>query len=672
LELESYETWLASRLDELVLEVRHAEEQVRRRRALAVTLGFPFDRPRKGQPELMREIELGMAEKKPVLLQAPTGLGKTAGVIFPLLREALARGQRLIYATPKNSQHELAREAARKLREAVTAPPPDEPAESAPGAQAGPRDLTITAKARICMKNEPLCNPEYCEFANEHYTKVAEKDARGRIAGLYREKGSLGFSDFKALAEELEACPYELQLEAIEDADIVVCDYHYVLSPQSALGRAAEKTPTGGALGEGRPNLALDEAHNLPSRAMDHFSAALSSAAISGLREELDRIAPRYREEFSELIDSCAETVLASRPAGEGPALIPPPLGPVLERDSELRAFLSRYLDGEADPPAKDPVLRLCFLWSGFAEALRFADPVEYPEFFTAYHPTATGGILKITCCDPARLLQDRYSDYQQVVAFSATLKPFEYYAALSGIPLERARTAELPSPFEKSRRKLLIIPQVSTRYSARARNYPRIAEAISRISALKPGNYLAFFPSFDFLERVHERLEPPPGFALMRQSREMHRNDVDSLLTHLREALAPTLVLAVQGGIFSEGVDFAGDAAIGAFVVGPPLPTFDLERETMREYYAKRFGKTAGFDYAYTYPAMAKAIQAAGRVIRSETDRGIVVLMDGRFLEPAYSRTFPRDWFERSPRELVSTSILADVGAFWRIDGPA
>jgi DNA excision repair protein ERCC-2 len=271
---------------------------------------------------------------------------------------------------------------------------------------------------------------------------------------------------------------------------------------------------------------------------------------------------------------------------------------------------------------------------------------------------------VKITCCDASEMLKPCFDEYQNVVGFSATLKPFEYYAGLSGLKSDRLKTAEFQSPFARANRKLLLIPQISTKFNQRERNYGRIAETIARIAAVKPGNYFAFFPSFDFLERVLAMMQVPAGFRVVRQERNMRVPEIDEVLDGLRFGLEPTLVFAVQGGVFSEGVDYPGNMIIGAFVVGPPLPNFDLERETMRKYYDEHYRR--GFDYAYAYPAMAKAVQAAGRVIRSETDRGIIVLLDNRFLEESYSQSMPADWFNESPMEMVSSSIIKDVEGFW------
>ena len=331
---------------------------------------------------------------------------------------------------------------------------------------------------------------------------------------------------------------------------------------------------------------------------------------------------------------------------------------------TRLNFFLSRYLDSGVEIPNQDVILRICYYWAEFTETLEFVGDPDRQEFFTTFYPHATGGTVKITCCDASAMLKECYKEYDQVVGFSATLKPFDYYVRLSGLDSGNVKTAEFESPFPGDRRKLLIIPQISTRYSHRERNYHKIADAVQRITALRKGNYLVFLPSFEFLERVAALFHPPKGFTVLRQERGMKAACVEAIVENLRSQSLPTIVFAVQGGSFSEGVDYAGETVIGAFVVGPPLPNFDLEREQMRKYYQQMY--RAGFEYAYTIPAMAKAVQAAGRVIRSETDKGLIILMDIRFLEPSYSQSMPADWFESEVTEIVSHSILNDVAAFW------
>jgi DNA excision repair protein ERCC-2 len=641
LDLPRYETWLELRLDELVIEARRAEKRAARRRKVAGRFAFPFENPRPGQIELMQEIEQGMTAGEPMLIQAPTGLGKTVGVLYPVLKEALGRGQKVVYVTPKNSQHAVAEDAVSRFQEA--------------GAPV--KSLSITAKGKICFKNEPLCTPDYCEYARDYYAKVAEQGIRDIMARKRRLKART----FRDLGERYQVCPFELQFDSAEEADVVICDYNYVFAPRSASSRLT----TIGIDQAGKPNLVIDEAHNLPARGMDYYSPQLSSVTLERMRDEIRKLPPLFRREAEELLDGCLRAVASCRSSASAkPVRIDPSADRFLEQDGRLRAFLTRYLDAALEIAHQDVILRLCFYWSAFTETLELVVDPDRQEFFTTYHPHPTGGTVKITCCDAAAMLEGCYDDYGQVVGFSATLKPFEYYARLSGLDPGTVRTAEFHSPFPKELRKLLVIPQISTRYAQRERNYARIADAVHRITGLRRGNYFVFLPSFEFLERVLALFEPPEGFTVLRQEREMRAARVEAVLDHLRAGGEATIVFAVQGGSFSEGMDYAGEMVIGAFVIGPPLPNYDLEREQMRGYYQRRYG--AGFEYAYTIPAMAKAIQAAGRVIRSETDRGLIVLMDNRFMDASYSRSMPVDWFEADVAELVSGSILRDVADFW------
>lgn len=635
-----YEHWLERRLDELALEAQCAEKRAARRRKIAADFPFPFDNPRPGQVELMSAIEQGMIQGDPILIQAPTGLGKTVGVLYPVLREALNRGQKVLYLTPKNSQHSVAEDAVARFQRAGS------PVKS----------LSVTARSKICLKEEPLCDPDYCEYARDYYSKLHDHS----IPGLLAKKRRLRARTFRTMGEQFQVCPFELQFDGALEPDVIICDYNYVFAPRSSLGKM-DSLEVDQA---GKPNLVIDEAHNLPSRGRECYSSSLSTLSLEKMRDEIRTIHPPFRREVEQLLDGCLRTIASCRGDERSKACrIVPPVEQFLDQEARLRSFLPRYLEGEEIKP-RDVVLRLCLYWSQFTELLGFIAE-EREEFFATYHPHPTGGTVRITCCDASALMKDRYDEYEQVVGFSATLKPFEYYANLSGLSIENLTTAEFLSPFPQERRKLLIIPQVSTRYADRERNYEKIADVIRRIIPLRSGNYFVFFPSFEFLERVAGIFRTPEGCVLLQQERNMKPAQVESVLEHLRTEEVPTVVFAVQGGSFAEGIDYAGDMVVGAFIVGPPLPSFDLEREIMREFYQIRYG--AGFEYAYTIPAMAKAVQAAGRVIRSEKDRGLIVLMDSRFIEPDYSRAMPADWFETNATELVSDSILKEVAEFWK-----
>lgn len=637
LDVAAYERWLDHRLDELVLEAEQRERDKKRRKAISKALRFPFASPRSGQLELIDTIERSLVAGESLLVQAPTGLGKTAGVIFPLLRDALRRGQKLVYVTPKNSQHQVAQEAIQQLRESVG----DNKLHA----------ISLTAKSKLCFKGEPICNPEHCEFAKDYYEKVAKH----RLVDKVAEHPDMNAELFTKLGEQYEVCPFELSVDSLHKADVVIGDYNYVFAPVGLLGRL-----TGHMFGDTtKPNLAIDEAHNLPARACDYFSPCVSTIQLDACRERIDSLPVDLRAEAASLSKACLALITSHQPKGKQKQLqVKPRKDPFEALGQRLSAFLNDYL--QVHPPkAGDPLVALTRNWLEFTEYL----DREGEQFFCTYTADLHGVSLRITCCDASEHLSTCLKEFENVVAFSATLKPFDYYRQLSGFRAERAQTAEFTSPFPSDNRKLLVIPQVSTKFSDRAKNYDKIAQAIRRIVELRRGNYFVFFPSFSFLREVHERVQLP-DFNVLQQKAGMTSVDVQKFIDTLRNPGEPTVIFAVQGGVFSEGVDFPGDSLIGALIVGPGLPGFDLERELMREYYEKKFGQ--GFDYAYTYPAMARVIQAAGRVIRSESDRGLIVLLDRRFTAPAYTATMPGDWFKSSVTELVSDSILKDISEFW------
>ncbi len=310
---------------------------------------------------------------------------------------------------------------------------------------------------------------------------------------------------------------------------------------------------------------------------------------------------------------------------------------------------------------ALDPVLGFSNLSQNFIDALDLSGP----EFFQTYQKSSNNEMIKITCCDASLKLKESFKEFKNYVAFSATLKPFTYYQQLLGFPDNKTKTYEFASPFIESNRKIMVIPQISTKYKNRAQNSLKICDVIERVLKLKSGNYVAFFPSFEFMNIVASKLKLS-DYKVLIQQKDMKISLIKTYLQELREGLTPTILLGVQGGVFSEGVDYPGEMLIGAFIIGPALPNFDFEREQIRAYYEKKYGTQNAFDYAYVYPAMAKVIQSAGRVVRTPTDRGLIILIDSRFLENSYSLTMPNEWFNETPKELVSQKILQDIKDFW------
>lgn len=636
LDIAHYELWLALRLEELVEETKIKEKLFKSRQKMAQEMTFPFPTPRPGQKELIHEIEAEVEKGNMLLVQAPTGLGKTVGVLYPNLKDSLSRGQKTVYVTPKNSQHLVAEEAVEKLQEQGS----------------NLRSLTLTAKSKMCLKAETLCNPGYCEFARDYYKKVYDNDLVNKLA----RKKNLTQEKLVEMGQEYEVCPFELSVEAIERADVVIGDYNYAFSPRSLLGRLAEplleKTE--------KPNLVIDEAHNLPSRAQDYFSPSLSVQELDILESDFTKLPPGFSLQAGTLIRKAKGLIQEYGEQG-GSRRVEIDLDPFLELERSIRSLTTEYLDSETEIIQRDPMLRLMNLWTDFLGALEYSGP----EFFTTYQNSRFTEMLKVTCCDASEQLKLAYKQFKSVVAFSATLKPFNYYRELLGFP-EDARTLEFQSPFRSENRQLMIIPQISTKLNDRAVSSAKVAEVIARVTKVKAGNYIALFPSFEFLAQVEKHLQAP-HLRVLRQERDMKQMDVQIYLEEMKAASEPILLMGVQGGVFSEGVDFPGDMLIGAFVIGPALPSFDFEREQIRNYFDERYGKEHGFNYTYVYPAMAKAIQSAGRVIRSESDKGVIILMDSRFLQNTYAEAMPQGWFKETPRELVSQRILADLESFWK-----
>ena len=566
--------------------------------------------------------------------------------MLPTLRQSLQAGAPTIFITPKNSQHAAPEHAALQI--------------------GGLRTLTLTAKTRICMKSTPVCNPHACEYAKDYYQKVAEHDLIAKIG----RKRTVTAATLKGYAERYEVCPAELGMDSAAAFDLVIGDYNYVIQ---ALGLVARMTAKLRGK-KSRPALVIDEAHNLFTRATENRSAVLSTVELS----KLGREAAALVEDSSVISDTIAAI------ANLGPTTRTLTLEPTLmaafdalnDRWSKLAA---KYLSSDAEITEADPVLGVTAYWRAFFDVLVLAaTPPPLAEgaanevdeavnpYACLYEPTRGDQCLRVLCCDASAHLASCFEPFARVIAFSATLRPFEFYAKLSGLDAANLGSAAFTSPFPACNRKVLVIPQVSTKLRDRRRNLEKIATAIAKLTAARPGHYMALFPSFQFLRDVAAHIHAP-DYQILQQTAGMTAGQTKALLHELRTVAHPLLVLGVQGGSLAEGVDYPGDQLIGVVVVGPALPNCDEAREVLRRYYERAYDPRLGYDYAYTYPAMAKVVQAAGRVIRTDQDRGLIVLMDARFVEPQYSALLPSDWFKDSVLELVSRSILAEINEFWQ-----
>ncbi len=636
LALQEYEEWLDKRIAEVIQDFEAEERIISRRMKNSSTLVFPFDEPRAGQNELISEVGNCVDQGNSMIVQAPTGLGKTLGVIYPALRSSLSRGSQLIYVTPKNSQHAVAREAIQRLQKL----------------SGKIKAVIMTAKSKICMKEETYCNPEYCEFARDYYAKVADNDLLKKVAKV----DVLDRHRFTKFARKYEVCPFELSLDSIKNADIVVGDYNYVFSPFNIMGRFSNALTNHREL----PDLVIDEAHNLPARACGYYSAALSINQLEELEKKISHMPLHVAHRAKAVARDAVEAILQFRSESNKDYVI------TVEQE-QFKSLLARakeiavqHLSSLAVPSGSDPILELQRLLETFVSALGYVDD---EEFVVLYQRTA-GGTIKLVCCDASMMLKDSYKKVRSVVGFSATLKPFNYYVDLMGLDADKTLTREFESPFPKDNRKMLVIPQISTKLRDRERNYGKIAEVIERLTQVKIGNYVVFFPSFDFLYQVKSRMPNLSGYETLVQHREMTQSLTEQFLNVMRVGQNPVILFAVQGGVFSEGVDYPGDMLIGSIIVGPALPTYDFERETLIRYFDNKYGD--GNAYACIYPAMTKVVQSAGRVIRGQSERGVIVLLGRRFLQSEYVVAMPKDWYDHSVNELVSNKIISDLEDFW------
>ncbi|MEZ6184677.1 MAG: ATP-dependent DNA helicase [Planctomycetota bacterium] len=672
---------IQDRVAELV--IRHERERKRTTRRQALKVPFPHPEPRPHQTEVAERIAAALEAGRPILVSAPPGIGKTAAALTGALRHAAAIGGRVLVLSAKTTQQAIYARTLELMREAGS----------------GARGVILRAREKGCLNHVVDCRPEACEFARDY---VQKRDRSGALERL-RELPVIDPERVRAEAEVHRFCPVEASLDLTEDVEVIVGDYNYAFDPAAVLRRMfVDKEPTDVVL-------LIDEAHNLYERARRTHSPSLSGAELlelgAGLERRQDKLSRAARATLGELLDYLARveggqlTPLAApepaKPApprnhelfGGGatpaPAPAPPPQpraqprggvgGP---RPIELdRALLGRLRDqleqltvalfasgGAKGSAREEPLVLLSRRLSSFVSVMELAGP----EFAELYLPRA-GGTLKILCKDPSRLLARRVKACAGAVAVSGTLDPLPFYRDVLGFGPD-AELVACASPFPPERRRVLILDRPSTTYRERERDLPIVEDAVRAVIAARAGNYLVCCPSFAYLEGLAARLQAVPGHEVLRQERSMSEDDRRATLERLRRSTQgqapPGVLFCVQGGIFTEGVDYPGELCVGAIVVGPGLPQVNLERELIRAHCQERYG--AGFDYAFLYPGMNKVIQAAGRVIRTPGDLGVVALVGQRFATRRYASLLPRDWYRESPRELISHDPYGDLTRFW------
>jgi DNA excision repair protein ERCC-2 len=508
----------------------------------------------------------------------------------------------------------------------------------------------MTAKEKICPA-EGICEPEVCAYAAGYYDRLegAINDASA-VDAFTREVVS-------DIAEYHRICPFELSLELARLSDIIIGDFNHAFDPRVSLKRLLTDTA-----GDGGPVLMVDEAHNLPDRAREMFSAEISAAPFCALKKQFRKKARAVGRTAGEI----EKRLLAekTRFSGEGlPAAEAVPPGGLEKPLGRFIVAVEKWLT--ADPPA-DP-LRQTVLTAYFQARWFVNILAAFGESHATVYSEPDGDFtVKLFCVDPAGGLLETLQDLRSAVFFSATLRPLFYFKRLCGCEPADPEI-RLPSPFPKENLRVHLAGNISTRYRDRAKTRDQVAACLLHFARAHPGGHLFFFPSYEYLEAVLAAFAPrAEPMIIHRQTREMTEGDRADFLAEFSGPEGGTRVgFVVMGGVFGEGIDLAGDRLTGAAIVGVGLPGISIERELIRAFFADQFGN--GYDFAYVYPGMIRVLQAAGRVIRSETDRGSILLIDDRFTRPPYSRLLPAHWRPLRPPPVADAAKPLDTGVHLR-----
>lgn len=609
------------------LEVLRREELI----PSVTGVSFPYPNPREGQSELAEAVFRTIRRRKTLFAQAPTGIGKTMATLYPAVK-ALGEGlcDRVFYLTAKQNVRREAYAAAGKL--------------FACGARL--RTVILYAKEQMCLCEEGCrtgnlshCNPRDCAYARGYFDR-----ADGAVLELLSRQNGFPRSILMEVARKYRVCPYELSLDLSEQCEIIICDYNYVFDPLVYLRRYFDED------GErGRYVFLIDEAHNLPDRARDMFSAKLECGDFEALyakvnateEPELETMLGGFIMTMRRLSKLCTENRNKSGDGSEnGYYLNHAPLENFAAEAAKFREKAEAFLKAQPEHPKAAELYRLC------TDVRKYLLLHEYfDERFLTYLQLLGGAFtVQIYCLDPSGVLKSALGRATAAVLFSATLTPPDYFADLCGCS-GNAETLELPSPYPPENLCVTVVPGVDTTMENRAKSYRKVAVLIAAAVSAKAGNYIVFFPSYDYLNEVRKRFaEKYPRVECIVQQKNMNPRERDEFLASFKEDDGHLRIgFCVLGGGFSEGVDLPGKRLIGVIVIGVGLPGLSNERNFLRDYFEKK--REHGYEYAYTYPGMNRVLQAAGRVIRTEKDRGVLVLIDSRYAAEPYLHLYPEHW---------------------------
>ncbi|MEG1504352.1 MAG: helicase C-terminal domain-containing protein [Enterococcus sp.] len=601
--IEKYENWLVFQM----------EWRETRNESLKM-LAFPFDSYREGQRELAAAVYKTIHAQQKLYVEAPTGTGKTMSTLFPTFKamgEGL--GERIFYLTAKTITRQVAEETVAKITQK----------------SARVKSVTLTAKDKICFLTERNCTPEHCPFANGYYDRVNDG-----LWDMLNSEDQYTRPVIEKYARKHELCPFELSLDISRFSDLVVGDYNYLFDPTVYLRRFFEE--------ENKTNLVLvDEAHNLVNRSKEMYSASISRKNLDHISNELDKSFKKLRKAFIK-VDNEFELIYQSL---DGKAYHHQTAAPesLINHLFKLQELIKEWLAENPDHPVQQKMLPVYF------EIIRFT---RMSELYDDHYQTTVDFknydlIVKEYCIDPSWFLEQTMDKVGSSILFSASFSPLDYYQEVLGGG-DESLTYRLPSPFPNDNRLVMVDAGVQTTYQNRTQSIPKIAASIEKLASTKTGNYMVFFPSFQYLDQVADYFHDVyPEYAIQIQGSKLNEQEREAFLAAFVDQPEKTLIgFCVLGGIFSEGIDLVGERLIGTVVVGVGLPQVNHEQELIKEYYDEKRGQ--GFSYAYQLPGMNKVIQAAGRVIRTMSDQGIILLLDQRYTNPHYQKLLPVNWADR------------------------
>lgn len=574
-------------------------------------LKFPFADYRQGQKKLVGSVYKAIDEGRKLFAKAPTGIGKTVSTLFPAIK-AIGAGklEHLFYLTARTITRTAAEDALALMQ--------------AQGLNL--RSVTVTAKEKICFRDQIECRPEACPYADGYYDRI-----NGAILDMLTHETLIRRDVVESYARKHTVCPFELSLDAAYGADAVICDYNYLFDPRVSLKRLT---------GERKEStvLLVDEAHNLIDRAREMYSAALEKRQYLELEREFKGVNEDVRAAAKSVNKWFIE--LKKRMSGEAEVSKEQP-EELLELAEAFVAVAEKALAGGT--AASDRLLDVYFAALSFLRIGKL-----YDDSYVTYAELDRNDVrLRMFCMNPSNLLKQMGKGFRAHVFFSATLSPLNYYMEMLGAG-EEDYSVTLGSPFAKEQWEVEIVP-LSTRYTDREATKDRLTAKLKETVGKRAGNYLFFFPSYAYMNAVYETwmehaADSASEIRTLLQTPDMTEEERERFLGAFVAGLEWSLVgFAVMGGIFSEGIDLVGDRLTGVAVIGTGMPKLGLEPNLISGYFAGE-GKN-GFDYAYVYPGINKVLQAGGRLIRSELDRGVLLLIDDRYLEQRYSRLLPEEW---------------------------